>query len=113
MEENNMQCHNCRQEIEESICERCRMREMASWLQDNNVPWPFQVAFFRTLEKELPKPVFEGFCLLCYNERPALCESCFQEKVRMVLRQVPSNKILLGKFERMFSPWVVQHNSWR
>jgi hypothetical protein len=100
MNENNMQCLNCQKEIEEPICERCRTRELASWLQDCNVPWSLQKEFFVKLEKSLPKLLYEGYCLICGNERPSLCDSCFSQEASKVVKELSNNQMLQSYFTK-------------
>ncbi|MBU0466529.1 MAG: hypothetical protein KJ718_02200 [Nanoarchaeota archaeon] len=108
MEEDYRQCHNCYNEIEEMICERCRLRQVTSWLQDNNGPWSIQALFFRKLEKKLPRPPYEGYCLICGNELPALCGPCFYQEASFALKEIIENKTWLDSFAKMFKPKHVQ-----
>ena len=93
MERELPQCKVCWREIEDMICEKCRIREIAAWFLDHDYSFRLQALFFLKLKQQLPPITNEGYCRLCDNERPTLCEGCFFTLAKTTWSSMTGNEL--------------------
>jgi hypothetical protein len=103
MEQEQVQCIICHNEIRGMVCERCMSRDIAVWLQKTNLHYKVQRYFFYELKKRMPRLTGEGFCSRCFNERPTICRKCFFSIAGNLFREISRSRSRNSKFEQTFN----------
>jgi hypothetical protein len=96
-------CDVCREAVVNPICPSCITTEIEAWL----VLYPnLKDELMPRLEKFLEKIKHKTDatqCIQCKNKRAAVCPYCFTAHVLEHLKELNSNRMILGEFFEFFN----------
>ena len=104
-------CSNCYQGITNPICEKCKTKELAVWMND----YPINQKIIRYVIGKIrnsyatPHENNEAFCILCCSELLTICTYCYFLKVEKILTELALPEETVEKFLETFN-YKLYHN---
>ena len=104
MESKREVCVNCYQGITNPICEKCRTKQLAIWLNDAEIDPSTTTKIIRKIRENLSFNYNnESLCILCGSELITICTYCYFFKVDRILRSLNLTDETIEEFLQLFN----------